>query len=65
GDDMDIYFVRPNPTAVFCYRPSGGSVCNNSTPLSHVKIEVSNGQSGTNRRTRLITIWTTGQISSQ
>ena len=65
GGALDIYFVRPNPTAVLCYMPSGSSVCDNSTPLSHVKIEVSNGQTDATRKTRLISVWTTGQISTQ
>jgi prepilin-type N-terminal cleavage/methylation domain-containing protein len=65
GGAVDIVFIRPDPTAYLCYRPAPGTgSCDVSTPLSHVKIEVDNGQTGNLRRSRNITVWTTGQISS-
>jgi len=62
---MDISFLRPNPDAIFCYRiVSSGSSCDqDNTTITHVKIKVSNNQSGVNLRTKMITIWNTGQIS--
>lgn len=64
GSSIDISFLRPNPDAYFCYRSdNSSSTCNTSySPISHVKIVVSNSQSD---KTQTITLWNTGQISVQ
>lgn len=55
---LDIVFKRPNPDALFCYRPDGvNSACPQGASSSYVKIEVSNGESA-----KTVTIWNTGQI---
>jgi type II secretory pathway pseudopilin PulG len=62
-DALDIYFVRPNLNAFFCYRKGGalgGGSCDN-TGISNVEI----GLASATGRTRSIKVWTTGQISTQ
>jgi prepilin-type N-terminal cleavage/methylation domain-containing protein len=66
GGAVDIVFIRPNPNAILCYRPAPGTgSCDNSTALSRVRIEVSNGRTGVYKKAQSITVWTTGQISTQ
>ncbi len=66
GGVVDIAFLRPNPTAYLCYRPAPGTgLCDTSTAISHIEIELTNGQVGAGKRSRLIKVWTTGQISTQ
>lgn len=60
---LDISFLRPNPDAKFCYRPVAISSPCDSTPITNAKIQISNGATGTDKRTKTITIWNTGQIS--
>jgi prepilin-type N-terminal cleavage/methylation domain-containing protein len=65
GGAVDITFIRPNPNANFCYRTAvSPSVCDSTTPISHIEIELSNGQT-VSRKIRVIKVWTTGQISTQ
>jgi prepilin-type N-terminal cleavage/methylation domain-containing protein len=59
---LDIVFKRPNPDAIFCYREDTSGPC--QSEFSWVKIEVSNGEIDENRKTRTITVWSTGQIST-
>ncbi len=65
GAYLDIIFTRPNPRANFCYRTtdvsSGCDVFSN--PISNVKITISNGQVGVEKKTRSISVQNTGQIS--
>lgn len=68
GASIDISFMRPNPDAYFCYRMAGNisSSCDQTNQdISHVKIKVSNGLSGSNLKTQMITVWNTGQINVQ
>ena len=61
---LDITFLRPNPDAIFCHRFNiNSSSCNTSTVISHVRIKISNGLTGTDEKTKIISIWNTGQIS--
>lgn len=62
GGTLDIVFRRPDPDALFCYRPTSGSSC--QTNISNVSVEVDNGLTGSKRVTKKITVWNTGQISS-
>lgn len=63
---VDIVFLRPDPKALICYRTAvSPNTCDTSTPISHIKVEISNGKIGPDKKTRYVTIWTTGQISSQ
>jgi prepilin-type N-terminal cleavage/methylation domain-containing protein len=61
---LDISFLRPNPDARFCYRPVAINLyCDNTTSITNAKIQISNGETDTNKRIKTITIWNTGQIS--
>lgn len=61
---LDIFFNRPNPDALFCYRPDGNdSNCPQAYNSPYVEIEISNGQTDEKEITRIITVWNTGQIS--
>jgi prepilin-type N-terminal cleavage/methylation domain-containing protein len=64
GDSIDVMFLRPNPDAFFCYRPSGFSSCS-ATSISSVTIEISNPGTSVGNTTQDIVIWSTGQISVQ
>ena len=64
GDSVDVMFLRPNPDAFFCYRPSGFSSCS-ATSISSVTIEISNPGTSVGNTTQDIVIWSTGQISVQ
>jgi len=65
GGNIDIVFERPNPDALFCYRPSLGAPCD-SQAISKVTIEISNlNPSPTQVNKKDITVWSTGQISVQ
>lgn len=57
---LDIVFVRPNPDAYFCftYDNLNSPYCDKDTEVNHVGIVVS----GVNK-TKVITVWNTGQIS--
>jgi type II secretory pathway pseudopilin PulG len=61
-DSIDVRFVRPNPDAIFCYRISDGVCDISSKNISHIVINVSNS---TTNKSKIITIWNTGQISIQ
>lgn len=60
---LDISFLRPNPDAKFCYRTIADNLYCDATPITNAKIQISNGATGTDKRTKTITIWNTGQIS--
>jgi len=62
---VDIVFTRPNLNAIICYRKATSPNTCDPAPISNVSIEVSNGQSGINRKYKLISVWNTGQISSK
>jgi prepilin-type N-terminal cleavage/methylation domain-containing protein len=63
---VDITFRRPNPDARFCYRNSNSSSSSCFTiPISSVGILISNGQGGSNLKTKKIMIYKTGQIGIQ
>jgi prepilin-type N-terminal cleavage/methylation domain-containing protein len=65
ASSIDISFKRPNPDASFCYKSlaNPGNFCDQGNAnISHVKIKVSNNQTG---KFQTITIWNTGQISVQ
>lgn len=64
SNSLDIVFKRPNPEARFCYKASGNN-CTMSSDISSVGIEISSPQKGSEPRlVKLITIWNTGQIST-
>ncbi len=66
GGVMDIMFLRPNPDAFFCYRSNPSSnICNSSTGISSVTIEISSLNIANGVSTKDITVWSTGQISVQ
>ena len=61
---LDIIFKRPNPDATFChYVPNSGNTAPCNSDISSVKIEVSNNLTGSQKVTKNITVWNTGQIS--
>jgi prepilin-type N-terminal cleavage/methylation domain-containing protein len=65
GDTVDIMFLRPNPDAFFCYRPSGSSLCDTSTNISNATIEISGFATNGTTSVEDITVWNTGQIDVQ
>jgi len=58
---LDISFKRPNPDAIFCYRVNYSDGCQSN--FSNVSIKVSNGKFPPDEVTRMVTVWSTGQIS--
>jgi prepilin-type N-terminal cleavage/methylation domain-containing protein len=63
GGGIDIVFLRPNPDAYFCYRSDPShTTCDAPINISNVKIKISNIRSKT---VKYVTVWTTGQISTQ
>lgn len=65
GGVVDIMFLRPNPDAYFCYRANPNSTsCDSSTTISNVRIEISSLNKARGYPTKSITVWNTGQISS-
>jgi len=64
SDYLDIIFTRPDPRAFFCYRTSINGACQVMT-ISNISIKISNGQIGTEEKTKTISVQNTGQISMQ
>ena len=60
---LDVSFLRPNPDARFCYRPTAINLYCDPGLITHIRIQISNGASGDDKRIKTITIWNTGQIS--
>lgn len=57
---LDIVFVRPNPDAYFCltYDNLDSPYCDKDAEVNHVGVVISSGN-----KTKIITVWNTGQIS--
>jgi len=65
NSSIDIIFTRPDPRAYLCYRNNLGDAC--TLNVSSVDIKVSNGRSegDATRKTKIISVQNTGQISIQ
>jgi hypothetical protein len=59
---VDIVFTRPDPRAVFCYKPTSASTCES---LSRVEVVISNNQTNGDEKIKTISVQNTGQISIQ
>ena len=62
AESMDITFTRPGAEATFCYKVS--NICKDKDTISSVSIVISNGRVGNAEKTRIITVQSTGQIST-
>lgn len=60
---LDISFARPDPRAYFCYRKNINSTTCENQSISNVSIVISNGLTGDEEKSKIISIQNTGQIS--
>jgi prepilin-type N-terminal cleavage/methylation domain-containing protein len=59
-DSIYISFLRPNLDAYFCTIPPSSGGCTSASPAGHVRISIKSPQTGIER---IISVWSTGQIS--